>query len=231
MRFLKYLNEFVVGKDSDYPSNDKRVIIWNKKDSYTLKGKTHGLLSHSIKHLKDFNPSFFNNILAKLSNYIKTTDFFILLNNSVKKEEFSKIPDEIMINTLDRINDKIMLKEPLTSEETEINEKFNNPLKSRYSEVFDKIVNNAIDTDKLSLPEILKSIKEKKTLKVVTTENKIYYVNFIELFMGIVKKGKGRTTLFKISSDKAKSKEYILRNIEKDTPVNKELLKLKDLTF
>ncbi|MFW5895492.1 MAG: hypothetical protein ACOCT9_01990, partial [archaeon] len=78
--FAKFLNEinFETSKDRDYPADTNSVIVFNKKDNYKIKGKTHNITSHAIKHLHEFDKSFYDNIIDQAKQYVSNTNFFIL---------------------------------------------------------------------------------------------------------------------------------------------------------
>jgi len=108
MKFYKYLLEkWQYAKDQDYIVKGKVVIIFDDEDDYKRKGMTHGLKSHAIKHGMEFNPSHYNNLLDKMRDYIEKTNYR-LLNRKGDIISGLQIGRNMLINTLDRINDKIV---------------------------------------------------------------------------------------------------------------------------
>jgi hypothetical protein len=95
----------------------------------------------------------------------------------------------MVINTFDRINDKIMAKEPLTKEENSINVEYLEKIKSMYSDVLQTIANDSVNVDRISLDKIKELIKSGKTLRA--TGKKILFFNFKKGIFGLKYPKKG----------------------------------------
>lgn len=109
MQQQKFLEElaFQTGTDQDYPAGeDSGVIVFDPQERYEIKGKTHGISSHAIKHLKEFDVDYFMYILNSVKDFLlKGGKMFLLRRGSTSK--ISDINDQQIINLLDRVNDKI----------------------------------------------------------------------------------------------------------------------------
>ncbi|MFW6030309.1 MAG: hypothetical protein ACOCRO_08660, partial [Halanaerobiales bacterium] len=161
MRLKQYLIEVEFGKsrDQDWPSRSKSVIIFDKNDTYKIKGKTHDLTSHAIKHLEEFDSQYFNSIITDIQNYLNGKDFFVLTkkNKDVKKSESNS--KNIIINTLDRINDKIVHNEKLTEEEKVLS-KYLDKISKKYEQFIENMISESIDVDSYTLNQ-LKELNKK----------------------------------------------------------------------
>ena len=124
------LNEisFTNSPDEDNPGN-KQIVVFKEDDKYDIQGNTHGALSHAIKHFGEFDANVLNNELNGAINYIKTLKNVILKNvngvviasgDNAKKQ----LTVNAVLNTFDFINDKVINKQELNTEETEIKNKF-----------------------------------------------------------------------------------------------------------
>ena len=73
--------------DSDYPGDCLETIVFSKNEKYSLNGYTHGLISHSIKHYKEFEPLVVNEYLDKVIELIRSAPCIFLIDNKA----FSKV--------------------------------------------------------------------------------------------------------------------------------------------
>ena len=107
--------------DQDYPSRYDEVILFDYREKYVLSGKTHGLVSHALKHLIEFDEYFVKSILYKMKSKLKVEFlFFYKKNNTIRVLRKSDLTPGILLNTLDLINDKIENRETLYSDEKEM---------------------------------------------------------------------------------------------------------------
>jgi len=215
MRLINYLNEisFKKGRDIDYPLGGSKVIVFNKNDSYKLEGKTHGDISHALKHMPKINPSFFKNILSSVRELIKDMKYYIKNKKGTIIGD-PEITDKTLINTMDRINDKIVLNEPLTDEEKQI-QRFLIKLKNEYISVVDGIVSSAINVDDFE------QIDKNKTICFSVKDrgkNKIYFLDTKRNYLLITSTGMVAKTFFIY-----KNVDYVKRNTERVDILNKEV--------
>ena len=203
MKFHNFLLEsFKKGRDFDYPGDKNTVLVFDKNAKYKKEGKTHGLMSHAIKHLHEFNPTFINNINNKTKQLIKNIQLFSLVRNSIKEIDINSITDDILINTYDYINDKIENKENLLDIEEKIHKYIIEPIKNEYSKILQNFKTSSIDVDKLNIKEINDLLKSKKTIRFTVHDNNgkqnIFYFNLNGYFS---MKDKKMKTFFKIIGD------------------------------
>lgn len=121
-RIELFLNEFsfIDSKDVDYTFSDI-VVTSDGSTDYKIGGKTHGLISHAIKHLMEFD----NNIVKKDVSVITK-----ILNDNINKLKFIhrakgiinpvNLSEPIVLTSLDYINDKIKTNQKLSPIEKEI---------------------------------------------------------------------------------------------------------------
>lgn len=220
MKFYNFLNEFKRSSDSDYPASSKLVVIWDENDDYKKKGKTHALASHAIKHGDEFFPSEFERIIYGCLKYILTTEDYTLINKKGNTVD-SKITNDVVVNTLDRINDKKMRKEKLTKEESYIYKNFISELKNLYNNKFEEFINSSIDiTDFEYLEEIMTLWGRNMMLR--TNGKHTLFFNVQNYSFAMREKKKGRSTMYKMrSADKLKDK---LMKFEYNNPVVMEFI-------
>ena len=102
---------FPKSPDSDFPTNDTtKFVVFNADEKYELKGRTHGLLSHAIKHLHEFAPSEVDAAVDKATARMKhESEIYLKDGSSILSRGASvhrDLTDNVVLNTLDRINDK-----------------------------------------------------------------------------------------------------------------------------
>ena len=94
--------------DQDYPYRYDNVILFDYREKYALSGKTHGLVSHGIKHLIEFDEYFIKSILFKMKSKLNIEYLFLFnKNNTIRQLRKSDLTTGVLLNTLDLINDKI----------------------------------------------------------------------------------------------------------------------------
>lgn len=199
MKFYKYLIEkWQYARDQDYIVKGNIVIIFDEEDDYKRRGMTHGLKSHAIKHGMEFNLSHYNNLLDRMGNYIEKTNYR-LLNRKGDIIKGVQISRNMLINTLDRINDKIVKGRLLTDEEQWIYKNIIDPIKEKYYDVYKSIEKSSIDITELSKEEIEKILD--KNLKINTTDGRIVYFNFKTLHFGIKESNGKQSTLYILKNE------------------------------
>lgn len=166
---------FAKGKDFDYPAeNDTSIVVFSEEayKKYKLEGKTHGLNSHAIKHLGEFDPNFLGQVLASCRNFIgemleqdKEIDFRYYKSPTqyIKKKPkqlLKKIPDGALLNTFDLINDMKLTNQKMNDMEKKML-KYINQIGQKYETLIERKIKNAIDLNKMSYEEIKKTFERK----------------------------------------------------------------------
>lgn len=210
--------KFARGKDGDFFYDRKQILTLKKgdKEQYRVEGRTAGLWSHAIKHLEEVRPKFVTNVIKQIKttliDYVKSgkapADFevrYFSTDTTSKVKEplklINKAPQAAIINLLDLINDKAMLKKPLT----EIEEKLVKHIKAladEYAAVIEGHMKEAVSLDGLKDAQAVRDAMAKaKTVSFYVTsfdkEMRIY-LNFGERFF-IITEADGVHTGFQIS--------------------------------
>lgn len=210
--------KFARGKDNDFFYDRKQLLTLKKgdKDQYRVEGRTAGLWSHAIKHLEEVRPEFVANVIKQIKNtlvdYVKSgkapSDFevryFSTENTSKIKEPLkliNKAPQAAVINLLDLINDKAMLKKPLSEIEEKLL-KYIKALADEYAGVIEGHIQEATALDGLRDTRAIRdAILKAKTVSFYVSsfdkEMRIY-LNFKERFF-IITEADGVHTGFQIS--------------------------------
>lgn len=177
--FLEWLNEaafrFQKGKDQDYTSDPYEVLVFSETapDKYEVEGKTHGQMSHAIKHLKEFEPDFVKGVITKVKNTLKAKlkekpHWFCKVWHNVRG--FGKLSGidaietasvDAVLNTLDLINDKNQMKENLLKLDSSIRP-FASELENEYNRIISSKIDKAVDLNKTTLKgdALVKKIKK-----------------------------------------------------------------------
>jgi hypothetical protein len=245
MKLIRYLFEvvsqldekldFFDSPDNDKPGNNFLVIFGDpERSQLSISGDTHGEMSHAIKHLIEFEPSFVEGILNSAVEVSKQTpDVAVvnLKNNKIltDKEAADKIQSGAMLNTFDLINDKILTGQPLNPTEKSI-EPLIDKLVEKYEATLLAIVSNAVDVDSINNIEEMKALVEgKKTIKFTGSyggSEFTYYLNLSN--SGLVASQDGKyATLFRVDkkgSDLKKIAGYFARGVDIKNPTLKSVL-------
>lgn len=210
--------KFARGKDNDFFYDRKQLLTLKKgdKEQYRVEGRTAGLWSHAIKHLEEVRPEFVANVIKQIKttliDYVKSgkapSDFevrYFSTDTTSKVKEplklINKAPQAAIINLLDLINDKAMLKKPLT----EIEEKLVKHIKAladEYARVIEGHMKEAVSLDGLKDARAVRdAVMKAKTVSFYVSsfdkEMRIY-LNFKERFF-IITEADGVHTGFQIS--------------------------------
>lgn len=173
MRFKRFLEElaFQTSKDRDYPAGPENgVIIFDPHERYEIKGKTHGIESHAIKHLIEFDPNYYYTVI----NIIKTLVLskgtgYVLIGTNVKRIS-TDINNAQIINLLDRINDKLFWHERLTNDEVNIS-KYIKKIASRYEEIVNENIQHPITiTPEMTKEQIEFFLNKGKNIKYIIND-------------------------------------------------------------
>jgi len=158
--FLKERGSFSLGRDNDKPRGSKYVIIADKDGVYSYSGDTHGLESHAIKHLIEFEKDSYKHRLHSIRKIImsnvdsiyfkKFGDSKILRQGTdITVGDFSP---EILANTLDYINDKHINNEKIVGWEQECLP-YIKKIANKYKGLLDQLENRAFDLTNISEEE------------------------------------------------------------------------------
>lgn len=174
MNFKRYLDEakkFAKAKDQDYLADPSLVLSFVETDEKTYKqstDKTHDSASHAIKHLGEFEPEIMRSTLNSVKEEIKTflkdnpKQFCGILKKdstyTVKdaQEAIKKTDIYMLANTLDLINDKVILKKPLIDIEKQL-VKFIKKLENAYLDIIKEKMNKAVALDKYNNVDTVKT--------------------------------------------------------------------------
>lgn len=151
---------FKHGNDTDrFIANS--VVVFDPQDDYEIKGKTHGLVSHAIKHLHEFNPEYFNKIISAVRQIIEKSPNAILKDKSNKPITRvvgqTQYPFGVILNTMDFINDKVVNGIPLNTDEKAI-KSYIDRTTDEYENIIRILVDKAIPVDNYNSPEKIKNI-------------------------------------------------------------------------
>lgn len=162
---------FQKGRDQDYMGHPSEVLVFSEKEpnDYQVRGKTHGQMSHAIKHLIEYDPQY----VISVANQAKQALIKFLQR---RPQYFCKVWDEVrgfskesgidavekcetltLLNTLDIVNDKNQLKTPFTKVDGEI-KKYGMELENRYNEII---------KDKMKRACVLEQLKNKDYVKAI----------------------------------------------------------------
>ena len=194
---------FANGKDGDYFYDRFALITFTRNDKreYKVEGKTAGLQSHALKHLSELDAEFVSNIITQIKN---TMVKYVEEGNHPKEYEFryfksekielkgdplkliNQAPKEAVINFLDMVNDKVMLRKPLAPIEEKM-KKFLKTIADKYMEYIMNFMDSAVALDSINYESAcVDAIKENSTVYFYVQRNgrdiKVY-LNFANRFM------------------------------------------------
>ena len=184
LTFLQWLSEanfrFQKAKDQDYTSDPYEVLVFSEQapDNYEVEGKTHGQMSHAIKHLKEFEPDFVKSVITKVKNTLKAKlkekpHWFCKVWHNARgfeKESGVEAIDnasvDAVLNTLDLINDKTQMRENLLKLDSSIRP-FATELENEYNRIISTKIDKAVDLNKSTLKgdSLVKKIKKSSVIQ------------------------------------------------------------------
>ena len=238
----KYLNkqslleaDFFDSPDEDQPGKNS-IIVFSQQEKYDVEGNTHGGLSHTIKHYREFEPSEVKKALRSAINKAKESNSFMVRNlktgDTITGEEAKKsnsANENAMLNTFDLINDKVKNGQPLNPEEESL-KVFITPLDDKYQALIDSYVSQAQDVDKIqSASQIQQLLDAGKIISFVGTYSGSPYKYFFNpKNTGLVASQDGKVaTLFRIDkrgNNLGKVVGYFNRGVElKNTALQQAL--------
>ena len=167
--------DFVDSPDEDQPGKNA-LIVFSPQESYTVAGNTHGGLSHTIKHYKEFEPSEVATALSQALAQAKESNNFAIQNLKTgatvtgdEAKNSNSANENAMLNTFDMINDKLQNGQSLTQEEEQI-KSFLEPINTKYQSLVDTYMSQATDVDNLQDPAQIKQLLDAgKLIKFVGT--------------------------------------------------------------
>lgn len=196
LSFKQYITEafkFARGRDSDYYGDRNRILLFSDNDAkaYVETGKTHGIQSHALKHLKEFKPETNKQLISVAKTIIK--DYvskggvcglytrgrgFASLD---PMDALLKSSDNVITNTLDSINDKYINRRDMTSIERDLYNRVIKEFERAYREEIESRIKMAVDLTKLSsVQDIVNAITKARVIKFTATDRfqQTYYLDF-----------------------------------------------------
>ena len=172
--------KFQKAKDQDYTSDPYEVLVFSEEapDNYEVEGKTHGQMSHAIKHLKEFEPDFVKGVIGKVKTTLKKKleekpHWFCKIWNNAKGfgkksgvDAIEAASIDAVLNTLDLINDKNQMKEGLLKLDSSI-KPFAVELEHEYNRIISSKIDKAVDLNKSTLKgdALIKKIKKSQIIQ------------------------------------------------------------------
>ena len=184
LSFTKWLSEaafrFQKGRDQDYTSDPYEVLVFSETapDKYEVEGKTHGQMSHAIKHLQEFEHDFVKGIVEKVKATLRAKlkekpHWFCKVWHNTKgflSDEGIKAIDsasiDAVLNTLDLINDKNQMRENLLKLDSSIRP-FAVDLERKYNDIISEKLDKAVDLSKTTLKKdaLVKKLKKSSVIQ------------------------------------------------------------------
>ena len=181
LSFCEFLMErinFARANDADFPATtDTGIIVFSEEayKKYKVEGKTHGVESHAIKHLMEFEPKYVKQVIASCRNFLidlldkdKELDIRYYksptqVSKNKPKRIVSSASDGAFLNMLDLINDMKVKRQKLNPTENKML-KYINQLSQKYEEIIEKKLKNVVNLDDLSLDQIQGVLREKNSV-------------------------------------------------------------------
>lgn len=230
--------EFSMGVDDDYLGGGKTLVVFQDKDiDYRIEGFTHGLASHSLKHLREFLPDTVHDILNSMRAQLRKIEPIYIYNGYKKRvtvrersEVLKHLNDDRLINTLDYINDKVVLERPLSDLE-----KMFVPVIDQMAELYEGVIkhllNNSQCIDDVSHEQLFGHLSDPVWFTVYEKgEKHIYFIDMNNSSFMIMEHGKV-LTLFKadnlIEKLKHKADDFRFENKDLDELFENDALCMK----
>jgi hypothetical protein len=215
---------FLFSPDQDRPGN-KQYVTFNPNECYVLEGKTHGHLSHAIKHYEEFDAAGMKGILQNAMDYLKSIDKLFLMNMDGKvlfsgSDVHAKLTLNAVHNTFDLINDKFVNKVILTPEESHIHASFLLPLGERYQQLISAYLDNHILSQEQEEHELKNHFESGARLKFTGKYSGgefTYILDASNSGLLVIQENKGICTLFRIDKQGNSLEEirgYFTRQVE-----------------
>lgn len=253
LTFLEWLEEssikFQKAKDQDYTNDPYEVLVFSEvaPDNYEVEGKTHGKMSHAIKHLKEFEPAFVNTIVSKVKKTIiskleEKPHWFCKVWNTHKGfksdsgiDAVNNATSNAVLNTLDLINDKTQMGEKLLKLDSSI-KPFAVELEQKYNDIMSSKLDKAVNLDKLTIKgqALSKKIKKSSIIQFSCSGrgggNFIVTIDFTDQSLIIGKENDVVTTMYRFRNAEGSGKstvikEFFNKRLDPKNPEIKAILK------
>lgn len=211
---------FNTGKDVDWPAREsKLVVVFSPGDTYKVQGNTHEAVSHAIKHADEFFPDKVKQLLGgyrdllkkHLNNLIVKTTGNTVVATGKNTLSYLDSDDDILLNTLDRINDKIQNGVRLTHTLEQRAQAIAEVFEADYSGLLNKVVGTAVNVDEVSDREVLENLVHQSPIRFSgeyrNHKHDFVYDNKLRAIVSFRDDG-SVNTFFKIS-DSFKPGEYV----------------------
>jgi len=188
--------DFSASKDRDFPSKGfaeglgtDEVVLFDEREKYRIEGQTHDMVSHAIKHVISLDRSLVDSVVTKVKNILKNQENIIIRNFygkpiAVGEEAVKRLNLNNIINTFDRLHDKMINKYPLHDIEKKLIPLMN-LLTNRYQKEISKFGDNLdIDRSFFSDIKLKDKMKEGRVVRFQSTNSHgksyYYYFNYID---------------------------------------------------
>lgn len=218
------MTEFVAGFDRDKPTHFHLVAVFDKNDDYRLKGKTHGLTSHAIKHYGEFDVGTVKGFVDKAINIAKQSPELYIINHKgevIADGDKAKVmlQYKVMLNTFDLINDKIINGEKLNDTEQKIYDVIQK-MKVGYLSKIKTLTSKAVDVNDVNKKSLENLIKRGAAITFMGRRqgkiNRFYYDPKTTAYITASPDGKKVITMFQTNKkfvDTLKDREiYVTDN-------------------
>jgi hypothetical protein len=213
-----------------------RTLITDPDDEFQYPNKiienTHGMTSHAIKHMWEFDPNLYKQLIRRtkdiLKKYIDSDDMKIINKKGAieddiyEDEDIDEMSLYNIINALDFIQDKTFKKMRLNEIENRIQTEIILPLRREYKKLIENILQNAVRIEDYK-PEM-----ENRAVYFNGDNGRdlLYYDPNIKGLMVVTKDKERVFTLFGISKNDIHSYFASLNPGSKKTRPSKETLQL-----
>lgn len=175
--------EWKKGKDVDFPGDSYFVVFFKPNDVYKVEGQTHGLASHAIKHLHEIKPGI-ESLITRQFNKLIANQKELWLNS--KPTESRQFTFDVVLNTLDHINDKAENRKEMLPIEREILKQVIQPMADVYNKWTEDFVDGATKiTSDFTVEEIKQLIRKGTTISFYTKYHDMTRQVFVNVSKGI----------------------------------------------
>lgn len=172
---------FKMSKDEDYFYRHFDIITFIKDEhsQYKKEGKTAGVSSHALKHMGEFNPNYVKTFVQKVKREMRVyhtrvkhpRNYQVRLYSTLRsfdtKDPLKLIdiaPEEAVLNFLDLVNDRRILKEPQTDIGLRMYPLIDE-ITDEYEKMLEKILHSSVSLDEItSLETMIDVIKSNDTV-------------------------------------------------------------------
>lgn len=213
--------KFVVGKDQDYTGDPMEVLVFSEQepDEYIMQGKTHGQMSHAIKHLREYDPEAVKGVLAKakkmLWNFLdKNPSYFCKVWSEGRgfsevsgKKALASCDELVLLNTMDIVNDKNQMKTPFSAVDARL-KTFAAELEKKYNSLISSKIDKAVNLEQIKNEHKLLDASQKAKIVHFEAEDRnggkfLVWIDFTDRTLIIgrqMPKGTVIKTMYRINS-------------------------------